>query len=326
VDRRLHDRKARRASEREPLILRDELTGWLKSLDRPGREQDRAFYLEAWNGEGSFTFDRIGRGKTHVKNLTLSVLGTIQPAMLQSYIKGSVEGWGNDGLIQRFQVLVYPELAKRFRYKDQPPRGKEEARSSFERLYSATTKEVDARFLTPEAGGHAFLQFDDEAQEFFQAWLTDLETYLRSGELPNAAVESHLSKYRSLMPSLALVFHLLERVSGGSASPAIEFGTAQLAAAWCSYLQRHAEKLYRTAMLSDFDTARGILRKIEGGELGSQFTARDIYAKCWRGLSDPGEVKKALEVLAEYRHLDHVQVQTGGRAKSVYLVNGPARP
>ncbi len=91
------------------LISRDELTGWLKTLDRPGHEQDRAFYLEAWNGEGSFTFDRIGRGKTHVKNLTLSVLGTIQPSMLESYIKGSVEGWGNDGLIQRFQILVYPE-------------------------------------------------------------------------------------------------------------------------------------------------------------------------------------------------------------------------
>lgn len=44
------------------LVFRDELTGWLRSLDRESREADRAFYLESWNGTGAFTFDRIGRG------------------------------------------------------------------------------------------------------------------------------------------------------------------------------------------------------------------------------------------------------------------------
>ncbi len=39
------------------LIHRDELMGWLKSLDRYGREGDRAFYLESWNGTGGFTVD-----------------------------------------------------------------------------------------------------------------------------------------------------------------------------------------------------------------------------------------------------------------------------
>lgn len=303
------------------LILRDELTGWLKNLDRSGHEQDRAFYLEAWNGEGSFTFDRIGRGKTHIQNLTLSVFGTIQPSMLESYIKGSIEGWGNDGLIQRFQILVYPETSKNFKYMDQPPKGRERVRESFDRLYSLTPRELEAKFLTHEAGGHAFLQFDGEAQEFFQSWLTDLETLLRSGELQNAAIESHLSKYRSLMPSLALIFHILKRAAHESNAHSIELKTAETAAAWCTYLQKHAEKLYQTAILSEFDTAREILRKIDSQELGSKFTARDIYAKCWKRLSDPSEVKKALELLTEYRHLEQIQTQTGGRTKSLYIVN-----
>ncbi len=183
-----------------------------------------------------------------------------------------------------------------------------------------TPKEVDAKFLTSDAGGHAFLQFDEEAQEFFQSWLTDLETYLRSGEVQNAAIESHLSKYRSLMPSLALIFHLLKWVTGESGVYAIELKTAETAAAWCAYLQKHAEKLYQTAILSDFDIAREILGRIETGELGSKFTARDIYAKCWRRLSDPADVKKALELLTEYRYVEQVHLQTGGRAKSLYIV------
>src|SRR5215217_2435036 len=44
------------------LVYRDELMGWLKGLDKVGRESDRAFYLEAWNGNGSHAVDRIGRG------------------------------------------------------------------------------------------------------------------------------------------------------------------------------------------------------------------------------------------------------------------------
>jgi len=301
------------------LILRDELTGWLRSLDRSGHEQDRAFYLEAWNGAGSFTFDRIGRGKTHIKNLTLSLLGTIQPSMLESYIKGSVEGWGNDGLIQRFQVLVYPEVHKIFKYKDQPPKGRESAKNSFELLYSITPREADARFLTPDAGGYAFLQFDEEAQEFFQSWLTDLEIYLRSDELQHSAIESHISKYRSLMPSLALIFHLIKRVSNETENASIELTTAELAAAWCSYLQKHAEKLYQIADLSEFDIAREILKKMEGGELGSKFTARDIYSKHWKRLSDPKEVNKGLEILVEYRQLHAIVHATAGRSKTVFI-------
>ena len=48
------------------LVLRDELYGWLKGLNKQGREGDREFYLEAWNGYGSYSVDRIGRGTLHV--------------------------------------------------------------------------------------------------------------------------------------------------------------------------------------------------------------------------------------------------------------------
>ena len=34
------------------LLLRDELSGWMRALDKPGHEGDREFYLEAWNGTG----------------------------------------------------------------------------------------------------------------------------------------------------------------------------------------------------------------------------------------------------------------------------------
>ncbi|MBK7897926.1 MAG: DUF3987 domain-containing protein [Betaproteobacteria bacterium] len=42
---------------------------------KQGHEQDRAFYLEAWNGHGSFPLDRIGRGHVVCDNMCVSILG-----------------------------------------------------------------------------------------------------------------------------------------------------------------------------------------------------------------------------------------------------------
>lgn len=74
------------------LLFRDELVGWLRTLDKEGHESDRAFYLEAWNGQGSFTYDRIGRGTLHIENVTLSVLGGIQPGPLSIYLRATLSG------------------------------------------------------------------------------------------------------------------------------------------------------------------------------------------------------------------------------------------
>ena len=61
------------------LQFRDELNGFLRSMDRQGYESDRGFYLESWNGFGSYTYDRIGRGMIVILNISLSVFGGIQP-------------------------------------------------------------------------------------------------------------------------------------------------------------------------------------------------------------------------------------------------------
>jgi hypothetical protein len=50
-----------RDNPRGLLIVRDELVGLMASWEREGREGDRAFFLEAYNGDQSFDTDRIGR-------------------------------------------------------------------------------------------------------------------------------------------------------------------------------------------------------------------------------------------------------------------------
>jgi hypothetical protein len=93
------------------LVYRDELIGLLASWEKEGKEGDKAFYLEGWNGTASFNIDRIGRGSLHIKNLCISVFGGIQPELLERYLAGIANSLDNDGRIQRFQVMVYPNVA-----------------------------------------------------------------------------------------------------------------------------------------------------------------------------------------------------------------------
>ncbi len=91
------------------LVFRDEITGLLASWDKQGNEGDRAFYLEGWNGTQPYRQDRIGRGEVWIPNHCLSLFGGIQPELLARYLIGLSSSLDNDGRMQRFQVLVYPE-------------------------------------------------------------------------------------------------------------------------------------------------------------------------------------------------------------------------
>src|SRR5229473_3325540 len=103
------------------LLFRDELSGFLHTMERPGRENDRAFYCEAWNGTGAYTYDRIGRGTLHIRAACLSVLGGIQPGPLERYLREVFAGRGDDGLIQRFQLAVWPAVGGQWRNVDRWP-------------------------------------------------------------------------------------------------------------------------------------------------------------------------------------------------------------
>jgi len=60
---------------------------------------------------------------------------------------------------------------------------------------------------------------------------------------------NHLSKYRSLMPSLALLFQLVNPEPWGPDWPLhtqVSMTAAQLAVAWCEYLEAHARRVYQS--------------------------------------------------------------------------------
>jgi len=92
------------------LSYRDELYGLLTGLDKQGQEGSRAFYLQSYDGNQGYTFDRIGRGTVHVPRVCLAMIGGIQPGRLQTYVRDAVAGGSaDDGLLQRFGLAVWPD-------------------------------------------------------------------------------------------------------------------------------------------------------------------------------------------------------------------------
>ena len=102
------------------LYVRDELVGLIASWEKQGREGNRQFFLEAWNGTDDYDTDRIGRGTIIIPNLCVSIFGGMQPDKLTAYLEQASDALGNDGLLQRFQLLVYPDPIE-WEYRDQIP-------------------------------------------------------------------------------------------------------------------------------------------------------------------------------------------------------------
>ena len=299
------------------LMVRDELTGWLASLDREGHECDRAFWLECWNGIGPFVTDRIGRGTIRIEACAVSVLGGIQPGKLAEYVRGAVKGgMGDDGLMQRFQLAVYPDLPASWEYRDRAPSTADELRAwrTFERLRGLTAASVGA---TVEEGFELpWLPLADDARALWIEWQAELMPRLRSGAEP-AHMESHLAKFPALACRLALVLHLID-AEGGPVS-----GEAMARAGyWCAYLESHARRIYAPLADGGLSAAHALLRKRK--ELPDVFTARDVYRRCWAAL-DQDATADALDVLKEYGHLIELPPEQGtGRPSARYTWGVPA--
>ncbi|MET3373740.1 putative DNA primase/helicase [Variovorax boronicumulans] len=299
------------------LSYRDELYGLLTGMDKQGQEGSRAFYLQSYDGNQGYTFDRIGRGTVHIPRVCLAMIGGIQPGRVQEYVRGAVAGGSaDDGLLQRFGLTVWPDTGGEFVHVDQWPDtpAKAQAWEVFERLAQLQpTSDTEPQVW----------RFDAQAQALFVEWRTPLEQELKRGDL-HPAMESHLAKFRKLIPALALIFSLVDTPEAGV------IGERELirALAWGEYLRSHAERLYSAAMTPETGAAAGLLRKINAGALTDSFTPREVAVKGWAGMPTPDAVRKAADLLCDFDWLRRDVVRAGaagGRPSDRYSINPAAK-
>ena len=289
------------------LVLRDELVGLIAAWEREGREGERAFFLEGWNGNQSFDTDRIGRGHISISNLCLSIFGGIQPDKLTVYLEQATHALANDGMLQRFQVLVYPD-PRRWEWRDRSPdkAARDVAIAVFETLadfdpiaWGAAPADDFAKF--------PWFCFDDEAQAVFIEWSEDLHRQRMPNE-DEPIVRQHLAKFDKLFPALALIFHLLDGAADGVRGP-VNKEAALRAAAWCEFLEAHARRCYGLLKDDGLRAAQALADKLERGALEDSFTLRDVRRNQWRNLTSDNAIEAALDWLEDE---DWLQSESSG--------------
>ncbi|MEN8219755.1 MAG: YfjI family protein, partial [Pseudomonadota bacterium] len=304
------------------LLYRDELSGLIAEMGKQGREGQRQFFLEGWNGNGQYSMMRLSRENVDVEGLCLTIFGGIQPNILAQYIANTSTGKADDGFIQRFQLLVNSVPKADYKLIDVAP--DYDGKAMFD-------KTIDRLLYLPMHGDPVITAFSDDAQPRFNAWLENLERRIRANTMPSI-LTSHISKYRSLLPSLALVFETisneefnLENMRDGKLLPRVSLESLELGIRWCDFLETHARSMLLDSPCEASPSAllaEKLIQKYKSGKWKDGATERSIK-RLSRAKMDNQYFDDALELLHEFGYIkiEQHQPKRGGTPSNIIIVN-----
>jgi hypothetical protein len=237
--------------------VHDELAAFFGAMERynsGASGSNRAFYLQAYNG-GPYIIDRVGRGAIRFENLSMCVLGGIQPEAMRKIATDSIE----DGLIQR----IIPVMLRSAEAGKDIPRG--QAGERYDRLVAR----LHETGIPPEPP-----QFDDAARAVRERLAREHMRLQQYYEGFNRRLAAHIGKYDGLFARLCLLWHCIE----GASTPLVTDRTAQRVGDFMHrFMLPHALAFYTSVLgVSDsYDSVSQVAGYILAKKL-TRITSRDI--------------------------------------------------
>ncbi len=268
------------------LCYQDELSGFFGSMDKyssgRGASADRAFWLKSYNG-GEYALNRVGRGTALIENLSISLLGGIQPEPIRKIASEAQD----DGLLQRMLPVILKTAVM----------GKDVPVPDVERRYKELVEYLN-RLKPPGWINMGTLQFDDAAQSI-RTRQEERHLSLMSSETVSRKLASHIGKYDGIYARLCIIWHCIkyctidptDNFEAGPPLPQqIDAATAQEVATFMEqFLLPHAVAFYfGTLGLSDnHDRLCAIASYILAHQL-DKISNRDVQRgdRAMRGLED----------------------------------------
>lgn len=183
------------------LMLRDELSGLLVDF-KDERSASRPFYLEAYNGSGEYITERISREPAYIPRLAVWLCGGVQPDKLMHFLFARKHNADNDGLLERMQLLVMPDIPEG-KYVDQSINDNE--KELVERVNQAFLRAGTIGFN--DKGHSHVVSFDIFAQLLWAEWMQEHHNKITKIDIDMQPV---IGKHVGLCARLALVFHIFE--------------------------------------------------------------------------------------------------------------------
>ncbi|TLS77921.1 DUF3987 domain-containing protein [Mariprofundus erugo] len=281
-------------------LFRDEMSGLILSMEKENQKGARQFFLESWEGGNPYSVHRIGRGDIIIPSCTLSLIGGFQPDVIGAIVSSSVKAGSakNDGFIQRFQMMVCPEVLP---YKAVD-------------VSTSLPDELIALFMglelnlpcKPDSSGCFHPLIYGAHDQAYQYWMEWSEKWMAKVADETPALRSHFSKYLSLMASLGLVFALIH----GRAE--VELIDMQRAAHWCNYLKLHARKMYRCTKSGE-SPAQALGNKILEGVVDNGSSLKSLKDRNILGRSTRQDIDQAISDLIAANWINVVEAGKGSK-------------
>lgn len=306
------------------LQYQDELSGLLASFTKKGREEDRAFYIKAYDGSHYHPMDCVKRGTTMLPRLCISILGAIQPDIFKKIFSDILkDGLSSDGFVPRFQMMIYPKLKTKW---ENIKRGidiqaQNRVAKIFKNLSELTFEEQEIESIPYK--DIPVLKFSAEAQAIFDSWLETNINNQRLGAEENSLMRAYLDKNRKLVPALAMNFQIIDYCNPENTnkkSLRISKISLERALQWRSYLETHARKIFGVSAHNGLVLAHSIAKKIREGKIGNGMTMRDFKRKCWGNSGDDQIRTAAFDILKEHNWLLIEKINQNGKGSDSEII------
>jgi hypothetical protein len=267
------------------LSEQDELSGWFGQMDKYGAGKgamaDRSFWLKAFNG-GQGSVNRISRGSTIIPNLSINVLGGIQPEPLRKIVNDAVD----DGLIQR----LLPVILRSADVGIDAPQSDELAKydAMVAKLWELKPPKNAGQGNLSEFAERQTLKFSTEAQKI----RTEMEAYfhkLMQVETVSPKMASHFGKYDGIYARLCVIWHCVHNCNEPNLPQIVEASTAQKVARFLQeYIKPNAIAFY-TGVLGLSDDHDDLI------EIASYILAKKLETVQARDIQRGGNRMRALK-------------------------------
>lgn len=297
------------------LLLRDELAGWVGSMDRytGGSGGESAMWLEVFGGR-AITVDRKTSGSLFVPSASVSICGGIQPGILQRVMNQQMR---DSGMLARFLIANPPRQAKRWCEQDVSERTEESVAQVFDALFALKMDTGDDGEPTPR-----LVWLDTQAKARVVEFVNrhGIEQFDTNGDL--AAAYSKLECY---FARFALIFHLIREATGEVTSGNVDTQSVDAAERLVAWFVNETRRIYSWLGHDEPEATRGSDRALI--ELiiknGGQISARELQRKKRTVYSTSSDAKSALDQLEIAGHGLWVHSPVGpkgGRQSSVFTL------
>lgn len=220
------------------LVLQDELSGWFGGIEKysggKGSAKDRSFWLTAFGG-GQYAVNRVGRGSFLIDNLSVTILGGVQPDPIRRIVADA----SDDGLIQRFFPIVLRPAQL----------GKDEEVGSATFDFDSLVERLHALQAPESILGKLPLQFSDDARAIREQLEAKHHRQVTATEGFNKKLAAHIGKFDGLFPRLCIIWHCIENIEEKALPLTVSAETAARVASFMSdYLMRHSLCFYSNVL------------------------------------------------------------------------------